>query len=96
MGTKICSLDAVSSPMRLKDVVAPITQGLHEVASGILTGEKAMATLRQAVVELHLAEEVVEKIRAAIALAEIKLAYGESGRPKREFAPTWGPAKAEP
>jgi hypothetical protein len=60
---------------------------LAKVAEGTLKGEEAATALRQALAEIHAAEETIAGWRRLVSNAEMQLVYGKEGRPQK-FGPS--------
>ena len=56
---------------------------LGRVAEGTLKGEEAATALREALAEIHAAEETIARWRRLVSTAEMQLIYGKEGRPQK-------------
>lgn len=66
---------------------------VQSVADGSVTGEVATATLYLAATYCHAREAALENLKAMLERAEGRLAYGEAGRPTRQYPPSFGPPR---
>jgi len=75
---------------RTRQTTDALADELSTACSRALGATSAAELLRTAVLRMHEMERDLETLAAAIAKAEIVLAYGPTGRPARTYLPTFG------
>ena len=66
----------------MKEAVANMTE-LKQISTGELQGEPAITALRKALQQIYIAEADIAEYRRLVSAAELKLIYGDEGRPQR-------------